>query len=308
RSPGQAAGRSGHDAGPRHPRRGPCGALPPLRPHQGRHGRRRPHPLARAGAAPDGDGAMNLAGLALRNLRRRPVRTALSILGIALAVGCALSLIALSRSIQDSTREGMDEMGDDLAVTQRGASDIFGGFLAEDTEARVGAVAGVAQVSGELFMFAPTGRNRQVLVFAWPETSYLWKNVPLREGRAPKPSERHVVVMGDTVAEALAKKVGDEIEIMGDQFTVIGISRYKSIINRGALLLPLPDLQDASFHPDQISTVHVKVRRGISAAEVARIKQDIEKLGKLTASESSEALDNDRNFAILNAVSLAISI
>ena len=33
---------------------------------------------------------MNLVGLALRNLRRRPVRTGLSILGIALAVGARL--------------------------------------------------------------------------------------------------------------------------------------------------------------------------------------------------------------------------
>ena len=59
---------------------------------------------------------MNLVGLALRNLKRRPIRTCLSILGIGLAVGSALALIALSRSIQDSTREGMDEIGDDLSL------------------------------------------------------------------------------------------------------------------------------------------------------------------------------------------------
>ena len=76
---------------------------------------------------------MNLTGLALRNLRRRPIRTALSILGIALAVGGALALLALSRSIQDATRDGMDEIGDDLAVTQKDAPDIFAGFLPADT-------------------------------------------------------------------------------------------------------------------------------------------------------------------------------
>ena len=81
---------------------------------------------------------MNLTGLALRNLKRRPIRTSLSILGIGLAVGSALALIALSRSIKDSTREGMDEMGDDLVVMQKGASDVFGGFIPEQT---VGLVA-----------------------------------------------------------------------------------------------------------------------------------------------------------------------
>jgi len=251
---------------------------------------------------------MNLAGLALRNLRRRPVRTALSILGIALAVGSALALIALSRSIQETTRDGMDEIGDDLAVTQRGASDIFGGFLPDDLEARVGKVAGVVRASGELFMFAPSERNRQVLTVAWPETSYLWKNVPIREGRVPNPGERHVAVLGDAAAEALNKKIGDSVEILGDQLTVIGIANYKSLINRGTVILPLPDLQEASFRLNQVTTVHVKIPRATPAAEVARIRQDIENLGRVTVSTSGEILDNDRNFKILNAVSLAISI
>ena len=43
---------------------------------------------------------MNLVGLALRNLRRRPIRTCLSILGVGLAVGSALALIALSRRLK----------------------------------------------------------------------------------------------------------------------------------------------------------------------------------------------------------------
>src|SRR6266446_5265533 len=90
---------------------------------------------------------MNLVGLALRNLKRRPIRTCLSILGIGLAVGSALALIALSRSIQDSTREGMDEIGDDLVVMQKGSSDIFGGFIPEETVDRIAALPGIVRVS-----------------------------------------------------------------------------------------------------------------------------------------------------------------
>ncbi len=251
---------------------------------------------------------MNLTGLALRNLRRRPVRTALSILGIALAVGGALTLLALSRSIQDSTRDGMDEIGDDLSVTQRGAADIFGGFLPADTEMRVAKVAGVTRGSGEMFMFAPTEKNRQVLTLGWPDASYLWKKVPLREGRVPNAGERGVVVLGDAAAEALEKKVGDKVEILGQQFTVIGIAAYKAIINRSTAMLTLADLQDLSYRPNQISEVHVNVARDASKADVARIRADIEALGAFTVSTSSEQLDNDRNFKILNAVSLAISI
>jgi putative ABC transport system permease protein len=251
---------------------------------------------------------MNLAGLALRNLRRRPIRTTLSILGIALAVGSALALLALSRSIQDATREGMDEVGDDLAVTQKDAPDIFAGFLPADTEARVAKVAGVVRASGEMFMFAPTERNRQALTLGWPETSYLWAKVPLREGRVPTAGERGVAVLGDATASALAKKLGDKIEILGAAFTVIGIANYKAIINRGTVMLPLADLQELSYRLNQVTMVHINVARDASAADIARVRHDVEALGGVTVSTSSETLDNDRNFKILNAVSLAISI
>src|SRR2546430_12868995 len=128
---------------------------------------------------------MNLVGLALRNLKRRPIRTGLSILGIGLAVGSALALIALSRSIQDSTREGMDEIGDDLVVMQKGASDVFGGLIPEQTVERVAAVPGGARVAGELIMFMPGDSGGSMLLLGLPATSSLLKKGPLREGRLP---------------------------------------------------------------------------------------------------------------------------
>ncbi len=251
---------------------------------------------------------MNLVGLAMRNLRRRPMRTSLSIIGVALAVGSALALVALSRSIQDSTREGMDEMGDDLAVTQRGASDLFGGFLPENLDERISRVPGVVRVSGELFLFAPSEQDRHVLALGWPEASYLWKTVPLREGRVPAPGERLVAVLGDGAAQAMGKRIDDTLEILGKDFTIIGIAKYNAIVNRGLVIVPLPALQDVTYRHDQITMFHVNIRREASQAEIERVKQDISGLGGVTVSTTSEVLQNDRNFKILNAVSLAISI
>ena len=251
---------------------------------------------------------MNLVGLALRNLKRRPVRTSLSILGIGLAVGSALALIALSRSIRDSTREGMDEIGDDLVVMQKGASDIFGGFIPEKTAERVAAIPGVMRVSGELFTFAPSGLANSVLTLGWPETSYLWQKVPLREGRVPSAGERHVAVLGDTAATSLGKKLGDDLDLIGKTFRVIGIANYTTVINRGMVLVPLIDLQEASYRPDQVTIVHVNVDHASGRAELGPVRTAIEALGNVTASTANELLDNDRNFAILEAVSLAVSI
>ena len=251
---------------------------------------------------------MNLFGLALRNLKRRPVRTCLSILGVGLAVGSALALISLSRSINDSVREGINEMGDDLVVMQKGASDVFGGFIPEETIERVAAVSGVARASGQLFMFAPSTDNRSMLTQGWPDSSYLWKKVPLREGRVPLSGERHVAVLGEGAANALGKKLDDDIEILGEKFRVIGIANYTSVVNRGLVLLPLADLQAASLRPEQVTMIHVNVDGDKSPGTVARVRDAIDQLGNLNVSTANEVLSKDRNFAILDAVSLAISI
>jgi putative ABC transport system permease protein len=250
---------------------------------------------------------MNLVSLALRNLRRRPVRTCLSVLGIGLAVGSALALTALSRSIQDSTREGMAEIGGDLVVMQKGASDIFGGFIPEATVERIAAIPGVARVSGALVAFAP-GVANNVLTFGWPVASHLWKKVPLREGRVPVAGERHVAVLGDTAAASLGKKLNDELDVFGEPFRVVGIAGYASIVNRALVLVPLVDLQEASYRPRQITVAQVSVENAGNRTELARMRQEIEALGNVVAVPPNEVLDHDRNFAILEAVSLAIAV
>lgn len=251
---------------------------------------------------------MNLVGLAARNLRRRPVRSLLSILSIAIAIGCALALFAITRSIEDSTREGMNEIGDDIIVTQRGATDLFGGFLPQTISDAIGHIPGIARVSGELLMFAPSEKSRHVLAVGWPEDSYLWKGVPLREGRTPLPVENHVAILGDNVAEGLGKSVGDTIELFGDKFRVVGVAKYASVVNRGVVLVPLADLQEATYRQRQISMVHVIFNRNLATAEIARVKNAIEQTGRVTVSTASEVLQNDRNFSILKAVSLAVSL
>ena len=251
---------------------------------------------------------MNLITFAIRNLQRRAVRTLLSIFNVGLAVGGAMALIAISHSIEDSMREGMAEIGDDVIVTQRGVSDFFGGFLPQGIADQIAGIPGVARVAGELVMFAPSEKSRHVLVVGWPESSYLWKNVPMREGRAPEPGEHHVVILGDTVAEGLGKSLGDKIELHGENFQVIGISKYSSVVNRGTVIALLPDLQEVTYRQRQISLIHVNYNRNLTTSETVRVKDAIESLGRVSVSTASEVLQTDRNFAILKAVSLAVSI
>jgi putative ABC transport system permease protein len=70
----------------------------------------------------------------------------------------------------------------------------------------------------------------------------------------------------------------------------------------------LTDLQEATYRTGQVTIYHVTLARGLNEADVARIRDDIANLGRLTVSMTREVLQKDRNFQTLNAVSRAISI
>ena len=151
---------------------------------------------------------MTLALLAYRNLLRRPTRTLLLVFGLGLAVATALALLALSQGIERSTTDSARERGADLSVTQRDASDIFSGFVDARLEPAIAAIPGVKGVGGELVMFAPVDGEYQFLAVGMADTSYFWPAMPVAEGRKPDKGERHVVMIGESVAKALGKRSG----------------------------------------------------------------------------------------------------
>jgi putative ABC transport system permease protein len=251
---------------------------------------------------------MNLFTLALRNLRKRPVRTGLTVIGIAIAVGCALSLLALSRGIQSGARAGLDEIGGDLIVIPKNAASLFSGFIPESALERIGAIPGVARLSGALIAFAPSEAAGSVLTFGWPDGGFLWKKVPLRRGRVPEAGESRVAVLGDALATALGKKLNDELDLFGQSFKIIGIAAYGSSVNRGLVLVRLADLQDVSYRPRQVTIAHLGVADAGDRSELARIRDAIKAPGNAVAAPAAEVLDHDRNFIVLQALALAAAV
>jgi putative ABC transport system permease protein len=251
---------------------------------------------------------MNLATLALRNLRRRPGRTAVLVLSVGLAVATALALVALSAGIENSVSKAVDERGADATVSQRETSDVLSGFVPDSLEARLRAVADVIGVAGELAMFAPVERNQQMLILGWSEASFFWPRMPLRDGRRPQPAEGRVALLGPGAAERLNKRVGDVINVFDEAFRVIGITDYASVFNRGLIIVPLRDLQEVGFRQNQVTMFHLEFRRNAPAGKFDRIKSQIEQFGRVLVTPTDQLLRHDRNLAVQKAISRAVSI
>jgi putative ABC transport system permease protein len=251
---------------------------------------------------------VTIVKLAIRNLSRRPARTLLLVSSIALAVATALALLALSRGIQDSSREGINERGADLTVSQRDASDIFSGFVDERLTDRIMAIPGIAGVNGELAMFAPVDEGKEALVLAWSAGSYQWPSVPIARGRLPAPGERGFVLLGESLAENLGKEPGDTLSMFDKTIPVAGVTGYKAAVNRGVMLMPLADLQELSFRAGQVTVLHLQLEPGLSAERIDEISREVESFGNVQVAPTDQLLARDRNLEIFKAVANAISI
>ena len=250
---------------------------------------------------------MNHVSLAFRNLTRRPVRSVLTILGVALAVGSFITLYGLSRSVDENVGRMLDERGIHLSIARRGTADLFGSTIPLSLASKIAAVPDVTAVAGELIALAETNENAQVLAVGWAEGSFLWTSLPLFAGRIPRAGERGIALIGSDIASALGKRIGDRLELLGVSFEIIGITNYRSIITRNAAIVPLEDLQEAVFRPGAVTFLHLRIAHPGDAAAIDRISRTLEAMAEVRVSTNDSVMHNDQQAELLRAVSSAMA-
>jgi putative ABC transport system permease protein len=231
----------------------------------------------------------------------------LTVLGVAFAVGSFITLYGVSRSVDENAQQMIDERGIHLSITRRGTAELFGGSIPQAYAPKLAAIPGVLAITGELLSLVAADGASQVIAVGWPDDSFLWKNLPLAAGRPPRLGERKFVLVGRDAASALGKSVGDTIMLLGTRFEVIGLTRYASIINRHAIVMPLDDLQELTFRPGAVTFLHVQLKHPEDSEETERISRAMEAAADVTVLTSSSVLQNDQNIGMLRAVSGAMA-
>ncbi|MCS7305202.1 MAG: ABC transporter permease [Thermoguttaceae bacterium] len=189
---------------------------------------------------------MTLMGFAWKNLRRRPVRTVLTMLGVGVAVGAVVALVGLAGSFEQALLDLFQRRGVDLVVIRRGGLQQMNSILDEKLAERIQQIPGVRAVSPGLlqpFSF-PEVDIFGVIARGMRSDSFLLKDLNMVEGRLFGPNDHQVVVLGSALAASLGKKVGDRIELApGHWFTILGVYESENLLENGTMIMPLSDLQ-----------------------------------------------------------------
>jgi putative ABC transport system permease protein len=243
-----------------------------------------------------------------RALANRPLRSGLTVLGIAIAVASFVAMTGLTAGVLDALEKGFDEPGADLIVSQRGLFALSGGAIPQSLEAKLRSVPFVEDASGVLFNIMTADGEANVIAAGWPPSSFLWGSAVLKQGRLPAGGESLVAVLGEAIAEILKKSVGDEIALHNQKFRVIGVAHFGSPLNRSMVLVPLSSLQELLSREGLVTFFQVRLRRPIGPDALTGARTQIAAVAPGYAVQDARELTHDlRLNRLLTAIAATVS-
>jgi len=204
------------------------------------------------------------------NLRARPVRSALSIVAIALQVFMILLIVGLSAGVVHEWGQRVEGVGADILV-QPPNSSIFFGFssavMQESLGDKISRVEGVDEVAPVLLVMDTTGF---VVVYGidYERFEALGKPFVFRKGRRfEQPDE---AIADDRAAASRNLKVGGKVMLLNHEFTISGIVPS----GRGArFFIPLHVAQEIAGADKRVSIFYVR-----STGDTERTRAELVKL------------------------------
>jgi putative ABC transport system permease protein len=247
--------------------------------------------------------------MALRNLGRRPARSALTALGIALAVASLISLVGLARGLERAWSGSLSERGTHVVAVRRGAVEILTTSVDEAHAQGLARLPGISDVAGELVDLVTLETGQTLLVTGWSPDSYLWRTLRLTAGVLPGAgSEPGGAVVGEAGAEALGIRVGARLRLHGGEFVVTGIARPTGTMSNHMLFVPLPALQARLSKPGRVTMFNLRLRHPDDPDAVRRLREAVSvAFPELVLTEVQHLADQNDILRLLRAMAWAIS-
>jgi putative ABC transport system permease protein len=209
----------------------------------------------------------------LRNLGRRKVRTALTILGITIGIWALVVFGSMANKINDLVAGGSEYYKGKLTVSAKGGVMGFGGPLAISTADQLARLPGVdVVVPGVTMLLSDGGSTASMSMPPMITSAHEGRDkgretftVHYASGRALAIEDEgsNVASLGADMARQYHKSVGDMITLRGEAFRVVGILEPTLTAPDNAASIPLAAAQRL-----YLKTLPPLVAQKLSAADI----------------------------------------
>jgi putative ABC transport system permease protein len=220
--------------------------------------------------------------IVVKNSIRRPLRSILTIIAIATAIGAVVALVGVASGFERTFLDLYKGAGIDLIVVRAGAKQRLNSTLDQSMGEKIRNLPSVDDVIpglADVISFEEAGLYG-VLVQGWVPESKVFDHIKILSGRALKRDDTKAVILGSILAKNLGKAVGDELKLFEEeQFKVVGIYNSSTVFEEGACTISLPELQRLMDRPNQVTGFSVILDHPISPGTIERVRGEIEGLG-----------------------------
>ncbi len=195
--------------------------------------------------------------LTIKELSRHRLRTILTILGVAIGIALVTGLSAFAEGIEGIINNEMSYLSGLITVSQEGSSWMSFQYseLDESIGEEISDLPGVERVAGIVFGSA-SGVGAIVGVNP-TDVDMFGLDVEYKEGRAME-EDTDEVVLGSDYADETGYRTGDEIEIQGKKYEVVGVLKKTGTEEDGGVITSLKTAQDMLGKEDKVTVFVVK--------------------------------------------------
>ncbi|MGW8256069.1 MAG: ABC transporter permease [Thermoguttaceae bacterium] len=248
---------------------------------------------------------MRFSTFVVKNIVRRRVRSSLTIIGVAVAVGAVVALVGISFGFERSFIAIYQHQKVDLIIQQAGVKQKLTSTLPESLGPKIAAVPGVASVNSGLVDWlameelGPVG----VLVQGWQPDSLLFDGLTIISGEKLGAGDKKKIMLGKRLAASLDKQTGDKLNILENQeYEVVGVFEGSSVYESGSMLMLLSELQDFMGRKNQVSGFTVTVADR-SPESIERVRKAIAGLAKnLEVTPTAEFVNSTSEIRFIRAM------
>ena len=263
---------------------------------------------------------MYFVSFILKNLTRRPIRTALTVLGLSVSVGSMIALLGISHNVEATVSEGFERRGVDIVVLQSGVVDQTSSELDERLVDRVINIEGVDPKGVDVALISISvvrrGSNDDpAITIGWPSSNFGFDDLVMLSGRRVLEGDYRKVMIGATVAENLKKKVGEQIELQEKKFEIVGTFKSFSVFENGSIIMLLPESQEIANRKGKITGFSIRVNKSSEHpdADIEAVRERIAALtddtGRhLSAQTIKEYVKTASHVQIVRAMSWMVSV
>jgi putative ABC transport system permease protein len=234
--------------------------------------------------------------LGTRTLLRDWLRLMISVGGIGLAILLVLLLDGIREGTVAKSTTYIDHVGADVFVARQGVTNmaLAASVVPQEAIAEIQAVPGVRDATGIMripVILSADGDKRPATMIGYDSSASFGGPWLLTSGRAVQ--DETEAVIDDTLAGELGLDLGDNVEIGGAPFTVVGLSGETANIAGKHVFIARESAQRLLGFGERVGFVLVRVEPGSDAGAVAAAINA--QVPEVTATPRDELSDNDRD-------------